>query len=38
MTIIIEQACVQIRRPRAWPVYAMAAGVMLGMLSAVGLI
>lgn len=38
MTIIIEQQCVQVRRPRAWPVYVMAAGVVLGILSAVGLI
>jgi len=36
MTIIIEQACVQVRRPIAWPIYAMAAGVVLGMLAAVG--
>lgn len=36
MTIVIQQACVQVRKPRAWPVYAMAAGVLAGMLSAVG--
>jgi len=36
MTIVIEQACVQVRRPRAWPVYVMAAGVVLGLLSTVG--
>ncbi len=38
MRIIIEQSCVQVRRPRAWPVYLMVGGMVLGILSAVGLI
>ena len=38
MTIVIEQACVQVRRPRAWPVYLMVGGMALGMMAAVGLI
>jgi len=36
MTIIIEQSCVRSSRPSAWPVYAMAGGILLGLLSAVG--
>jgi len=36
MTIIIEQACVRCSRPSAWPLYAMAGALLLGLLSAVG--
>lgn len=38
MTIIIEQACVRSRRPSAWPLYAMASALLLGLLAAVGAI
>jgi hypothetical protein len=38
MTIIIEQSCVRSSRPSAWPVYAMASALLLGLLSAVGVL